>query len=76
MPTKGYTDPQLTSRLFRSIRSLRQAQRQAINTWRTYEEAQAEIDRQACDGLIETAARHRIVFEAMSERWHVQTVPN
>lgn len=78
-------DPML-SKLHSTIRSLRQAQRHAIQHWRTFEQAQEALDQMACDGLIKATERHRVVLKANGftveprhaalEPRHVETVHN
>jgi hypothetical protein len=60
-------DPMLT-KLYETIRSLRQAQRQtlhmthrALQTFRTFDEAEEALDAMACDGLVKAYSRHRVV---------------
>lgn len=78
-------DPML-SKLHNTIRSLRQAQRHALHmteralqTFRTYEEAEAALDAMACDGLIKATQRHRVVMQAQGftlEPRHAEIVHN
>ena len=68
----GYNDPMLR-KLHSSIRSLRQAQRQAIRTYRTYEAAQEALDGLACDGIDTSEARIKLGHDA---RFHLQNVHN
>lgn len=63
MKSKDYTDPML-NRLYRSIRSLRQAQRRAVMTYRTMDEVREALDTMQCNGLITSNTRHRITREA------------
>lgn len=63
-PLPTFRDPSLP-RLFSTIRSLRQAQRHDLaRTFRTWGEAQDALDSAACDGLIDSMARHRVVLTA------------
>lgn len=70
-PLPTFRDPSLP-RLFSTIRSLRQAQRRDMRlhrhdlarTFRTWDEAQDALDSAACDGLIDSMARHRVVLTA------------
>jgi len=62
-------DPMLKT-LHSTIRSLRQAQRRtlhkthrALQTFRTIDEAEAALDDMACEGLIQSDARHRLLRE-------------
>lgn len=57
-------------KFYDTIRSLRQAQRHSLQaacqTFRTWDEAQDELDRLACDGRVRATDRARVIREASS----------
>jgi hypothetical protein len=65
----------MLKKLHSSIRSLRQAQRQAIKAFRTYDEAETALDAMACDGLIEANSRAKVVMDATG-LFHIKTRHN
>lgn len=67
---KGH-DPMLT-KLYDTIRQVRQARRRELAAFRNYAEAQEAIDNLVCEGEIIGDGRRALHFDYMRERWIVE----